>query len=46
MNAVRDYFVGLYAATIEGWNQFWFTPADPATLSPWREALHALPAGD
>ena len=35
MNILRlttDYFCELYGATIDGWNRFWFTPADPATL--------------
>jgi uncharacterized membrane protein YphA (DoxX/SURF4 family) len=36
MNLVRltnDYFRELYTSAIDGWNRFWFTPADPATLS-------------
>lgn len=33
MSLVADYFRELYAATIRGWNRFWFTPADPATLA-------------
>jgi hypothetical protein len=32
MSLVRDYLRELYAALIAGWNRFWFTPADPATL--------------
>lgn len=32
MRAVRDYFARLVAAFGEGWNHFWFTPSDPATL--------------
>jgi hypothetical protein len=32
MNVVRGYFRELFRATIAGWNRFWFTPADPATL--------------
>lgn len=27
-----DYFRELYTASVDGWNRFWFTPADPATL--------------
>lgn len=29
---VVDYFKDLYHATVDGWNRFWFTPTDPATL--------------
>jgi hypothetical protein len=29
---VADYFRELYRATLAGWNRFWFTPTDPATL--------------
>ncbi|MFI4873767.1 MAG: HTTM domain-containing protein, partial [Blastopirellula sp. JB062] len=29
---IRDYFKELYGSAVEGWNRFWFTPADPATL--------------
>jgi hypothetical protein len=29
---VTNYFRELYAAAVDGWNRFWFTPADPATL--------------
>lgn len=35
MNLVRltsDYLRELTTASVEGWNRFWFTPADPATL--------------
>jgi hypothetical protein len=35
MNLLRttnDYFRELYTAAVDGWNRFWFTPADPATL--------------
>ena len=32
MNLVRDYLRELFAAVVAGWNRFWFTPADPATL--------------
>src|SRR5262249_55911731 len=28
-----DYLRELYTSIIDGWNRFWFTPADPATLS-------------
>ena len=42
MKLLRDYFVGLYAATIDGWNRFWFTPADPATLGLIRILAGAL----
>lgn len=29
---IREYLHDLRAATLTGWNQFWFTPRDPATL--------------
>ncbi len=29
---IREYFRELRVATWQGWNQFWFTPRDPATL--------------
>jgi uncharacterized membrane protein YphA (DoxX/SURF4 family) len=29
---LTDYFRELYREGIAGWNRFWFTPADPATL--------------
>ena len=29
---IRDYFRELYTATHTGWDRFWFTPSDPATL--------------
>jgi hypothetical protein len=32
MNLVSNYFRELFRATRDGWNRFWFTPADPATL--------------
>ena len=32
MNLLTDYFRELFRATRDGWNRFWFTPADPATL--------------
>lgn len=32
MNAVRDYFRELGQSAVRGWDRFWFTPADPATL--------------
>lgn len=32
MKLATDYFRELWSGTIEGWNRFWFTPADPATL--------------
>lgn len=32
MKAVRAYFNELGRAAVGGWNAFWFTPADPATL--------------
>jgi hypothetical protein len=32
MNLVGDYFRELTRAIRDGWNRFWFTPADPATL--------------
>jgi uncharacterized membrane protein YphA (DoxX/SURF4 family) len=30
---IRDWFGSLLTATADGWNRFWFTPSDPATLS-------------
>ena len=33
MNLVVNYFRELGRATLDGWNRFWFTPADAATLS-------------
>ncbi len=32
MNLVTDYVRGLFRATRDGWDRFWFAPADPATL--------------
>lgn len=32
MSLVGDYFRDLLRGTRDGWNRFWFTPADPATL--------------
>lgn len=32
MKLIADYFRELTRATVAGWNRFWFTPADPATL--------------
>jgi hypothetical protein len=29
---IREYLHDLRVATLSGWNQFWFTPCDPATL--------------
>ena len=33
MNLVSAYFRELYRATLAGWNRFWFTPSDVATLA-------------
>lgn len=33
MRIVADYFRELTAAAIAGWNRFWFTAVDPATVS-------------
>ena len=33
MNAVASYFRELPRAAADGWNRFWFRPADPATLA-------------
>lgn len=33
MNLLTAYFRDLYRATIAGWNRFWFTPTDVATLA-------------
>ena len=32
MNIIKDYFRDLQQQSALGWNRFWFTPADPATL--------------
>ena len=32
MSLVADYFRELFRASRDGWNRFWFTPSDPATL--------------
>jgi len=32
MNIVTSYFRELWHASLAGWNRFWFTAADPATL--------------
>jgi len=32
MTIVGGYFRELWGATTDGWNRFWFTPQDPATL--------------
>lgn len=32
MHLLRSYFRDLFQTTAAGWNRFWFTPADPATL--------------
>ncbi|UUO08332.1 HTTM domain-containing protein [Blastopirellula sp. J2-11] len=29
---IREYLHELYRGVIDGWNRFWFTPTDPATL--------------
>jgi hypothetical protein len=31
MSLIKSYFRELFTATRDGWNRFWFTPADPAT---------------
>jgi hypothetical protein len=41
-SAVRDYLAELYHSTIAGWNRFWFTPADPATLGVLRILTGAM----
>jgi uncharacterized membrane protein YphA (DoxX/SURF4 family) len=33
VNLVGDYFRELYRAALAGWNRFWFTPSDVATLA-------------
>ncbi len=33
MRMVTNYLRDLTAWLVEGWNRFWFTPSDPATLS-------------
>ncbi len=32
MNLVANYFRDLHRGTVAGWNSFWFSPSDPATL--------------
>ncbi len=32
MNLVTGYFRELTRGAVSGWNRFWFSPADPATL--------------
>ncbi len=32
MNVVTRYFHELFTSSVRGWDRFWFTPADPATL--------------
>jgi hypothetical protein len=32
VNEIKAYFRDLFAESARGWNRFWFTPADPATL--------------
>lgn len=32
MKLVTDYLRELFSATVSGWQRFWFTPSDPATL--------------
>ena len=32
MNLITGYFRDLYRGTTAGWNRFWFSPTDPATL--------------
>ena len=32
MNLISDYFRDLYRGTLAGWNRFWFSATDPATL--------------
>lgn len=32
MNATAAYFRDLVSSSVAGWNRFWFTPTDPATL--------------
>jgi hypothetical protein len=32
VNLIANYFRDLYHGTLAGWNRFWFSPTDPATL--------------
>jgi len=32
VNPIANYFRDLYRGTLAGWNRFWFSPTDPATL--------------
>ena len=34
MNLVASYFRELYRVAIDGWNRFWFAPADPGHARP------------
>ena len=36
---VRSYVAELSHAMVRGWNDFWFTPVDPATLGAVRIAV-------
>ncbi|MEX2118218.1 MAG: HTTM domain-containing protein [Pirellulales bacterium] len=42
MRLVKQYVLSLSAAARDGWNHFWFTPADPATLALIRVAAGAM----
>jgi hypothetical protein len=33
LQPIRDYLDNLYRTLTRGWNRFWFTPADPTTLT-------------
>jgi len=42
VNLVVDYLRELLRAAVSGWNRFWFTPADPATLGVLRICAGAM----
>ena len=42
MNVVATYLRTLARASIDGWNRFWFTPSDAATLAVIRIAAGAM----
>jgi hypothetical protein len=42
MSLVGDYLRDLSRAAVAGWNQFWFTPRDPATLGVLRIAAGSM----
>lgn len=39
---IGRYFRGLFQATVDGWNRFWFSASDPATLAVIRISIGLL----